>query len=94
MQVPYGVVDRDEYGDMLGLREKPEFSFCVSAGMYALSPEALMLVPKDSFFDMPDLFLKCIEQGMPPHVLETDGYWLDIGRTADFERAQKGYTDE
>lgn len=91
MQVPYGVVDKNEKGDMLGIQEKPEFSFCVSAGMYALSPEVQSLVPQDTFFDMPELFQKLLAQGKKPHVLETDGYWLDIGRVGDFERAQVEY---
>lgn len=91
MQVPYGVVDKDENNDMIGIREKPELDFCVSAGMYALSPECLPLIPQDTFFDMPELFQKIMQMGKKPHILETEDYWLDIGRQNDFERAQMEY---
>ena len=91
MQVPYGVVEHSSDGDVLAIREKPEFSFCVSAGMYALSPEALPLIPKETFFDMPDLFQKLLQQGKKPSVMETHNYWLDIGLPPDYERAKKEF---
>ncbi len=92
MEVPYGVVDRDDQGKMLGIREKPNFDFCVSAGINALSPEVLELIPYDTFFDMPELFQKIMEQKSAPQILEINDYWLDIGRGVDFEKAQMGIT--
>ena len=91
IQVPYGVVDSDATGIMFDVREKPEFNFHVSAGIYALSPETLSLIPPDSFFDMPQLFQILIKRGQLPRVLETQDYWLDIGRLSDYELAQKDF---
>ena len=42
LEVPYGVVDIDGTR-VTALREKPELKFFVSAGIYALSPEAVSL---------------------------------------------------
>jgi dTDP-glucose pyrophosphorylase len=86
MQVPFGVV-RERDGHIEGIEEKPVQRFVVSAGMYVLSPQALDLVPRDAFFDMPSLFAAMVERGMCTRCHPVDGYWLDIGRLPDYERA-------
>lgn len=86
MQVPFGVVN-EMNGRIQGIEEKPIQRFKVSAGMYALSPRALALVPRNQFFDMPELFEAIVRQGMNTRCYPVDGYWLDIGRRTDYERA-------
>ena len=89
-QVPYGVIDFD--GEQIeAIREKPSYSFFVNAGIYALSPEAVARVDKEEFFDMPQLFEALISEGKKTTVFPVREYWLDIGRIADFERAQEEY---
>jgi dTDP-glucose pyrophosphorylase len=86
MQVPFGVVREDD-GFISAIEEKPVHSFVVSAGMYVLSPRMLELIPKNTFFDMPSLFSAAIAAGYQTRCHYVDGYWLDIGRPADFEQA-------
>lgn len=86
MQVPFGVVHARE-GRILAIEEKPTQVFTVSAGMYVLSPEALDLVPANRFFDMPSLFEALMAHGLHTRCHRIDGYWLDIGRLPDYERA-------
>jgi len=86
MQVPFGVV-RERDGCIEGIEEKPIHRFVVSAGMYVLSPEALDLVPPRQFFDMPSLFEAMVARQMCTRCHHIDGYWLDIGRLPDYERA-------
>lgn len=89
-QVPYGVIDFD--GERIeAIREKPSYSFFVNAGIYVLSPEAVARVDKEAFFDMPQLFNTLITHGKKATVYPVRGYWLDIGRMDDFERAQEDY---
>jgi NDP-sugar pyrophosphorylase family protein len=90
MQVPFGVV-REEGGRISGIEEKPVHQFVVSAGMYVLSPSVLDLVPADTFFDMPSLFDAAIAQALHARCHHVDGYWLDIGRPADFEQANNDF---
>lgn len=90
MQVPFGVV-REVAGRISSIEEKPVHRFVVSAGMYVLSPCMLELVPRDTFFDMPSLFDAAIAQGLPARCHHVDGYWLDIGRPADFEQANNDF---
>lgn len=86
MQVPFGVVtERD--GEIESIEEKPVHRFVVSAGMYVLSPDVLPLVPPDQFFDMPSLFERMSRAGMRTRTHQISGYWLDIGRLPDYERA-------
>ena len=91
IQVPYGVVDFNEEGIIGSLREKPTMRFPVSAGINILSPEALDHIPADQFFDMPDLYRVLLERGFQPHVYETNDYWIDIGRMADYTQANEEF---
>ncbi|MCE4538176.1 nucleotidyltransferase family protein [Pelomonas sp. P7] len=90
MQVPFGVVQEKD-GLIHGIEEKPVQQFVVSAGMYVLSPSVLELVPSDTFYDMPSLFDEAVRRGMRARCHHIDGYWLDIGRPADYERANTDF---
>jgi dTDP-glucose pyrophosphorylase len=92
IQVPFGVIS-EEAGRILAIEEKPVHRFTVSAGMYVLAPDALDHVPARKFFDMPSLFSRLIDQGLPTHCFPIDGYWLDIGRRQDYERANHDFAD-
>jgi dTDP-glucose pyrophosphorylase len=92
MQVPFGVV-REREGRIEGIEEKPVQRFVVSAGMYVLSPQALRLVPAGRFFDMPSLFDAMVREGMRTRCHYIDGYWLDIGRLPDYERANVDFDE-
>lgn len=90
-QIPYGVVHTSE-DNIAALEEKPVHQVMVNAGVYVLSPEALALVPKETFFDMPELFETVIIRGFNVCSHRLKGYWLDIGRHEDFLRANDDYT--
>ena len=92
MQVPFGVV-RERDGQIESIEEKPVQRFVVSAGMYVLSPQALKLVPQAQFFDMPSLFDAMVQQGLRTRCHPIDGYWLDIGRLPDYERANIDFAE-
>lgn len=86
-QVPYGVINCD--GDrIVSIEEKPEHTYFVNAGIYVLEPEVVARVDKEEFFDMPNLFKDIIGEGGKAGVYPIQGYWLDIGRLDDFERAK------
>lgn len=92
MQVPFGVVhERD--GKLEAIDEKPVHRYVVSAGMYVLSPQAVELVPPDCATDMPALFEAMVARGMSTRCHHTNGYWLDIGRIHDYERANMEFPE-
>jgi len=92
MQVPFGVV-RERDGLIEAIEEKPMQRFVVSAGMYVLSPQALDVVPRDQYFDMPSLFEALIARGMRARCHTINGYWLDIGRPPDYEQANSDFRE-
>ena len=85
-QVPYGVVKIDNHR-ITGIDEKPTQRFFVNAGIYVLDPGTLDLISPNTFFDMPSLIEKLIEQKDETVVFPIREYWLDIGHLADYERA-------
>ena len=89
-QVPYGVV-RIDNGKLRGIDEKPVHNFFVNAGIYVIEPEALGLIPRDTYFDMPSLFDAIAKQGFSSNVFPVREYWVDIGKRDDLERANIEY---
>lgn len=89
-QVPYGVVKINNHR-ITGIDEKPTQRFFVNAGIYVLEPDTLDLIAPNTFFDMPSLFEKLIEQQKDAAVFPVREYWLDIGHLADFDRANGEY---
>jgi dTDP-glucose pyrophosphorylase len=86
VQIPFGVV-RERDGFIEGIEEKPVQRYTVSAGIYALSPQVLELVPHNTEFDMPELFELSLRHGLLTRCHRIHGYWLDVGRLPDYERA-------
>ncbi len=89
-QVPFGVVEL-ENGAIKSIEEKPTHKFFVSAGIYALSSDAIHEIPKDVFYDMPTLFEKLIALNKNVISFPIREYWLDIGRVEEYEKANDDY---
>lgn len=86
IQIPYGVVC-EKNGLIQRIDEKPVHTSLISAGVYVLSPAVLSHVPEDTLFDMPALFEALIANKMNAATYKVRGYWLDIGRTPDYQKA-------
>jgi len=91
-EVPYGVVKTDG-AKLKSIVEKPQQSFFVNAGIYVLNPEVFNVIPKDEFFDMPQLFNRLIENDKNVSVFPLREYWIDIGRAQELERANNDYQE-
>mgnify|MGYP001317789349 FL=1 len=86
LQVPYGVVKVDHHR-LIGIEEKPVHKFFINGGIYILNPEILELIPKDTYYDMPELFGELMRRNLAASVFPIHEYWIDIGRRDDFEKA-------
>lgn len=89
-KIPFGVVDMTE-DTIVEIQEKPVKEFRINAGLYALSPDILELIPVDTFYDMTDLFSDAISahQGVGGYLIHD--YWLDIGTRESYEQAQDAF---
>lgn len=90
-KVDFGVIESTQSGLLQGIREKPVFRFSVSMGVYVLNRTAIQLIKPDEAIGMPDLLLRVKDTGVPVRCHPFDGYWLDIGRMSDYERAQSEF---
>jgi NDP-sugar pyrophosphorylase family protein len=88
VQIDLGVGAADEARRITRYIEKPVHQFVVSMGVYALEPRVLDYVPEGRF-DLPDLVAALLTADHVVQAFEHDGYWLDIGRPDDYERAQQ-----
>jgi len=72
-----------------GFVEKPTYNYSVSMGVYVFRKEVLDYVPDDRSFGFDQLMLQLIHDKKKINAFPFEGYWLDIGRPEDFERANK-----
>jgi NDP-sugar pyrophosphorylase family protein len=87
--IDYGVIETTEAGLIADFREKPEFECTVSAGVYVFDRRVLRHVPVDTKFGFDDLMATLLAQKYPIATYPHQGYWLDIGRLEDYDRAQR-----
>ncbi|MGE7090265.1 nucleotidyltransferase family protein [Lysinibacillus sp. NPDC048646] len=90
-QIPYGVIET-EGQQLVSIKEKPMHRSFVNAGIYVLSPDVFEYIPQGEFYDMPDLFKQLMDEQKNVSAFPVREYWLDIGRMADFERADDEYS--
>ncbi len=90
MQVPFGVINADR-GQVLGIEEKPTQIHRINAGVYVLSASARAVIPTSGPYDMPQLLHALLAQDRPVRAHRAEGYWVDVGRMADFARANEDY---
>ncbi len=88
VNIPYGVIETN--GPFVsGLKEKPTYAYYSNAGIYILKKEFLEQIPEGVRFDATDMMEMLLRQGKKVCHYHILGYWLDIGRPEDLEKAQK-----
>lgn len=85
--IDYGVLGTNKDNRLIRFDEKPSSEFLVSMGIYMVNKKVVTLVPENTFFGFDHLMKKLIEKSAYPSVYEYNGYWLDIGRPDDYEKA-------
>jgi dTDP-glucose pyrophosphorylase len=85
-QHPFGVVQTQGI-DIVGIDEKPIARSHINAGIYCLSPDALTLMKRNTFCDMPTLFEQLKAVGNRTVAYPMHEPWLDVGRPDDLNRA-------
>jgi len=93
VKVDLGVVEFDDESRLTSYIEKPEYPFWVSMGIYYFRPEVLDHIEAGTHLDLPDLVTKLGAAGERVECYEHDGYWLDIGRDDDYERALTDFAE-
>lgn len=92
-KVDYGVLDIGDDNKLSDFIEKPTNRYNVSMGVYMASNKVLEYIPENQFYGFDHLMLDLIKDKHPATVRIHSGYWLDIGRPDDYEKACKDFTE-
>jgi len=87
-QVPFGVLEIGEGRAISSVVEKPTVEFEISTGIYAVSPQALAMVPYMEPFSMPELVKACIDDSKTVAAWPIDSDWIDVGTPKDLATAK------
>jgi len=86
-KVEYGVLHNNEKSELIKFEEKPTNEYLVSMGIYMMNKNNLEYIPNNTYFGFDHLMNTLIDRKILPFIYEFDGYWLDIGRPDDYEKA-------
>ena len=88
-KIPYGVLNIDEDGNVKSMEEKPVVSHYINSGLYAVNPEMLKKIPKNTFYNMPDLVQDVMNQGGKVGILPVNAEsFLDMGEFSEMKRME------
>ena len=83
--------ENDENSDIeefKSFKEKPTFTHYANAGIYLMKRHVVSGVPKNQLFNATDLMEQLIREGKKVVAYPLVGYWLDIGKHEDYQKAQ------
>ncbi|RTY90302.1 nucleotidyltransferase [Flavobacterium sp. GSN2] len=86
VSIPYAVLETKN-GEVKSFKEKPTYTYYSNGGIYLMKKEMLKYIPKNTFFDAPDLMQELINNNLKVISFPFSGYWLDVGKHEDFEKA-------
>jgi len=92
-KIDLGILDIDGQDRVSRYIEKPSYTNRVSMGIYAFEPAVLGFVPRGVRFDLPELITRLIQAGQDVRAAVFDGFWLDIGRPADYAYVTENTVD-
>jgi len=84
--IPYGVIEVEGY-KISALKEKPKKLININAGVYAIEPDVISKIPKDTYYDMTTLFEDVAKINKRSCVYFLKDYWIDIGQMKELRQA-------
>ncbi|WP_031517525.1 sugar phosphate nucleotidyltransferase [Streptomyces sp. NRRL F-5123] len=89
--IDFGVLTTDE-GHVVGFTEKPSMNYRVSMGVYGVSRSTLTRYTPGLPLGFDEVVLDLLAAERPPRAHDFEGYWLDIGRPDDYDRANAEFS--
>jgi len=87
VKIDFGVLEVSG-NEIVAFKEKPTLDYCVSMGIYGFSRRLLDSYVPGTSVGFDTLMLDRLRVGTPSRTFNFSGYWLDIGRPDDYDRAQ------
>ena len=88
VDIPYAVFETQE-GRVMNFKEKPSFIYHSNAGIYILKRSLIAKIEKGKYCDITDVMEQLVTEGGKLVYDPIIGYWIDIGKTVDYEHAQE-----
>lgn len=89
--VDFGVIEAESDHRIVNFQEKPKMDYMVSMGIYVFTPRVIDFIPKSTRFDFPDLLQRLLDNGSKVVGYQSEAYWMDVGRPADYEQANEDF---
>ena len=88
VDIPYAVFETQE-GRVTNFKEKPSFIYHSNAGIYILKRSLIAKIEKGKYCDITDVMEQLVTEGGKLVYDPIIGYWIDIGKSVDYEHAQE-----
>jgi len=90
-KIDSGVLEYDENNFITGFVEKPVYKFDVSMGIYCIKRSIIEELPIGGTYGFDNLMIDGIKKKQKIGVMPFKGFWMDIGRPDDCDRANETY---
>lgn len=88
VNVPYGIFELTGR-DVQGIKEKPTYNYYANAGIYLIKRKLLDFIPDNVFYNATDFMEMLIAKHHKVIRYPLTGYWIDIGKPEDYQKAQE-----
>jgi dTDP-glucose pyrophosphorylase len=88
VNVPYAILETTDK-KITNFKEKPTFTYFANAGIYLMKKEIIKKIPINQTYNATDLLDYLIKNNYNVRSFPLRGYWLDIGKHDDYNKAQE-----
>lgn len=89
-EIPYGIVNFSEGGEISSFEEKPQMSFFTNTGYYILEPEVFHYINENEKIGMPDIIDRMRQDGQKVGIYPIgENAWLDMGQFDSMESMER-----
>lgn len=87
VKIPYGVIEINDAGEIIEMKEKPEFTFFTNTGMYIVEPEVIQELDENTSIGFPDIIENHQLNGKKVGIFPIgESTWLDMGQIDEMEK--------
>jgi len=88
VSVPYAILNLSN-DTISSFEEKPTYTYYANAGIYLIKRELLKSIPINEHYNTTDLIQALLDNGKKVIKYPIIGYWIDIGKYEDYNKAQE-----
>ena len=93
VKIDFGVLEYNDQNRLTSFREKPEYHFDVSMGIYCVNRRIIDNLSKGTSYGFDELMIDGITRGDHIAIQPFYGFWLDIGRPDDYAYADEHFSE-